>query len=481
MRGKMIGPSTRWFMISSLSIVVAMSTFGYVQNEGVVYAQRVDAESNDRADAALATLRDHWDSEIITGAMVDEIKKVLDVGSTEDLKPLLERLELLKKAGKVYAPDFALWWEVRGRNEIGGKLFWDRELLRDAVKTAMDGNNIVAAFPMFREAAATGDPIARMWLSIAEQESSGYGGRDAMESIGKNARVARDLAEAGDADAAFFLGLFAAEGGEFFTSSPEELIGWLEMAAEAGYGHAASLLAEAYGRGRHGVPRDRAKAREWSSKGSSAPRDGVLRAQSANNLKQLALVGKMFANESRGEKWPALSATPGQLAMDASAVYPEYLTDPTVYISPAHPDYYDLLDEGDSAPKSVLRHHSYWYLGYAVTNEEQGLVLVEHFREAAKSGEVLAEDIDAPGLDLGTIYQLREGIERFFITDINNPAASAVAQSELPIMIERPGMHESGANVLFLDGHVEFVAYPGKFPMTERFIQALKSLDDLDH
>ncbi len=65
-----------------------------------------------------------------------------------------------------------------------------------------------------------------------------------------------------------------------------------------------------------------------------------------------------------------------------------------------------------------------------------------------------------------TIYRLREGIERFMITDINNPAASAQAQSTLPIMLDQfattltsfnhvPG----GSNVLFMDGHVEFQRY----------------------
>ncbi|MCC6487692.1 MAG: hypothetical protein IT364_09345, partial [Candidatus Hydrogenedentes bacterium] len=70
-------------------------------------------------------------------------------------------------------------------------------------------------------------------------------------------------------------------------------------------------------------------------------------------------------------------------------------------------------------------------------------------------------------------YRLKEGIERFFITDINNPAGSAKAQSVIPAMWDTilttaggrinptsfnhvPG----GVNVLFMDGHVEF----GKFP-----------------
>jgi prepilin-type processing-associated H-X9-DG protein len=62
---------------------------------------------------------------------------------------------------------------------------------------------------------------------------------------------------------------------------------------------------------------------------------------------------------------------------------------------------------------------------------------------------------------------LREGIERFFITDINNPAGSALAQTEVPIMWDAVATVVSnfnhipgGANVLYMDGHVEFVRYP---------------------
>ncbi|MCX5772916.1 MAG: DUF1559 domain-containing protein [Candidatus Hydrogenedentes bacterium] len=35
-----------------------------------------------------------------------------------------------------------------------------------------------------------------------------------------------------------------------------------------------------------------------------------------------------------------------------------------------------------------------------------------------------------------TMYRMREGVERFTITDINNPAASAQAQSEIPVMTD---------------------------------------------
>ena len=91
-----------------------------------------------------------------------------------------------------------------------------------------------------------------------------------------------------------------------------------------------------------------------------------------------------------------------------------------------------------------------------------------------------------------THYRLKEGIERFTITDINNPAASATAQSELPVMWDFLGANvrlyfgvegasdlgwggtrlfnhtPGGSNVLYMDGHVEFQKYPSdRFPAHE--------------
>ena len=76
---------------------------------------------------------------------------------------------------------------------------------------------------------------------------------------------------------------------------------------------------------------------------------------------------------------------------------------------------------------------------------------------------------DIPTTNLGTIYRLREGIERFFISDINNAAASNKGQSEIAVMWDAmcTGKKEhfphlpGGGNVLFMDGHVEFQKYGG--------------------
>ena len=65
-----------------------------------------------------------------------------------------------------------------------------------------------------------------------------------------------------------------------------------------------------------------------------------------------------------------------------------------------------------------------------------------------------------------TIYRLREGIERFLITDINNAGNANVAQSSLVIMFDIFATNTKafnhipgGANILYMDGHVEFQKY----------------------
>ncbi len=70
---------------------------------------------------------------------------------------------------------------------------------------------------------------------------------------------------------------------------------------------------------------------------------------------------------------------------------------------------------------------------------------------------------------------LRDGIERFLITDINNAAASAVGQSSLPVLWDKSSIAggysqqggvvqfnhvPGGSNILYMDGHVAFVKYP---------------------
>lgn len=81
-----------------------------------------------------------------------------------------------------------------------------------------------------------------------------------------------------------------------------------------------------------------------------------------------------------------------------------------------------------------------------------------------------------PGLGNGggdTIYRIKEGNERFMITDVNNPQTSAMAQSTLFAMMDTFGNSSGiryfnhvpgGCNVLFMDGHVDWVTYVAPSP-----------------
>jgi len=246
-------------------------------------------------------------------------------------------------------------------------------------------------------------------------------------------------------------------------------------------------------------------------------RESARRASCQNNLKQMGLVLKMYSNESKGEMFPSMKAThcDGALIvealstiMDCTAIYPEYLTSFGVLVCPSAPSASDpmlMWDQGDtystiwqtgfdeghipSANNGIIEpcevyEHPYVYIGWAVDPQmfqlsaafdafEEAVAGLMHEIEDHGAGSV-HEDWDFEhegtpivinGVDMA--YHFREGIERFFITDINNPAASALAQSTLPVMWDEISGGDAshfnhvpgGCNVLYMDGHVAFIRY----------------------
>jgi len=260
-------------------------------------------------------------------------------------------------------------------------------------------------------------------------------------------------------------------------------------------------------------------------------REAARRASCQNNLKQMGLVFKMYASE-HGGRFPAikLQNCDGEIVVfspmaEPRAIYPDYLNDWNVLICPSAPvatDPVDMWDEGNNQserwkatwassdgrvePCEVFD-HPYVYLGWAVN---QALFVQEHDYDhfaLALAGLLEAFNEAADHLDLRAAHdlvqrdwtflhdevplliggrssapRLKEGIERFFITDINNPAAGSQAQSEIPVMWDAIGegghggpAHfnhvPGGCNVLYMDGHVAFVRYTGpygaSFPVNE--------------
>ncbi|MBI1319552.1 MAG: DUF1559 domain-containing protein [Candidatus Hydrogenedens sp.] len=90
-------------------------------------------------------------------------------------------------------------------------------------------------------------------------------------------------------------------------------------------------------------------------------------------------------------------------------------------------------------------------------------------REIANDTDFSFEHVGNAEIPAGeniNVYRFREGIERFYITDINNPGASSKAQSELAVLWDEAGPAiedfnhiPGGSNVLYMDGHVEYQAY----------------------
>lgn len=206
-------------------------------------------------------------------------------------------------------------------------------------------------------------------------------------------------------------------------------------------------------------------------------------AVAANHLKQIHQAAKKYGKDNNGH-WPPLDAQSAAPTISMKEVYPNYLTDPRLMVNPANEKAASKvagLPVNAANLPAFWNNGSYWYLGYAMTNEETGLAFVRAYKAALAHGHVPTGNIKVPmgegdgGGD--TIYPLREGVNTSFVRDINNPAGSEVSESEIPVMISRPV--DGGGNVLFMDGHVEFMQYPGKFPMTPAFISALESLDHM--
>ena len=256
-------------------------------------------------------------------------------------------------------------------------------------------------------------------------------------------------------------------------------------------------------------------------------REAARRASCQNNLKQMGLSFKMYANESEGEMFPPLhyvgEGAPGicdYIGLDfmwqGNVIYPEYLADLAVAVCPSDSDGIESFEDGrwhqggdPELPINPCRVDvlSYTYNAWVFDDQEimmpgidpndggiteanvfgayidfafvQAILdLVNAVGGAVTPDEGLAaanENLTWTGTDgkNHTALKAREGVERFMITDINNPGASARAQSE--VVLQYDGLETNtrdynhvpgGANALFMDGHVEFLKYPSEFPST---------------
>jgi len=281
----------------------------------------------------------------------------------------------------------------------------------------------------------------------------------------------------------------------------------------------------------------------------SRAREAARRSSCANNLKQIGLSLKMYSNESPGGLFPPnkykneydASCTPGRSTVgvmwQGEALYPEYLNDVMVNSCPSDidgssaatrwlcdknrpelgicpcsiddlsygyfgwvltPDYYMIAgkDENDpSIPMDMSAFGTYFDLGFANSLIDMFLVQMNGLLDStdpvkiAACAAIVNNDLQVKGHSLygdTSIHRLKEGVERFLVTDINNPAASAKAQSAIAVQydfivtVAKDYNHvPGGGNVLFMDGHVEFLKYPSRHPVNRAFAAIIEIVKNM--
>lgn len=249
--------------------------------------------------------------------------------------------------------------------------------------------------------------------------------------------------------------------------------------------------------------------------------EAARRAQCASNLRQVGMALRMYADEANGLYPPVqevgepgcLDGTIPPLMFRGVVMYPEYLTDPEVLVCPSDvdgPEEYEngrwrLSDGrfgtsiGGSTYPCLIDDLSYQYFPWVVRDrwvmdeatydyDPKFFNALQDVMKRIAKGEATTADweFEDDSGDRHPVYHMRHGVNRFLIKDINNPWRHFQSDTGFPIMFDRvstlvadfnhiPG----GANILFMDGHVEYTRYPAlePYPVTRAWATMTRMLD----
>ena len=217
------------------------------------------------------------------------------------------------------------------------------------------------------------------------------------------------------------------------------------------------------------------------------------------NLKQLGLVIHMYATENEG-RFPLVDNTKNNFIFDGNVLYPEYLIDSTAAMTqcPKAPDY---EPENIARLRSTKYHpdfavgtihpdcitdQSYVYLGWLVMSDREAEAFFEAYDRLGP--EDYDDDIVVPegrgNVGSSKLNRLATYADTFLMTDTNVIISGTETRaSTIPVLWDRPSTNpknfshhrgsKTGGHVLYIDGHVEFIRFGEKFPMTETMARLL--------
>jgi len=198
-------------------------------------------------------------------------------------------------------------------------------------------------------------------------------------------------------------------------------------------------------------------------------------AAASENLKSIGEALLAYSAQSEGNRFPpTVNQSPGEWVPDLRLLYPRFIKDPALLVRPSLNDpalLNDMQAALNASPPDYDKAHdlmarSYVYTGYVLLDESA----LAAFKSAVESTETpdLESDIDTADRML---RRLKRDVEYFFVENRSDPQAAANTRAAIPIMFETVestvfGRDPDGANVLYLDGHVDYVRF-GQFPVTD--------------
>ncbi len=233
----------------------------------------------------------------------------------------------------------------------------------------------------------------------------------------------------------------------------------------------------------------------------------VQRDMCVNNLKQISMAFDSYASDNSG-RFPTIGKTRNNFIFKERQLYPRYLNRLDILGCPADPRFDSRADslfllrgfrqQGSSKNTNpdCINGDSYCYLGWVVTSDDEAKAFFNAYDKL--SSEDYDKDIPLPGVEAtpfgisgfnqtgNVLHRLDRSKGDVFIHDTNSvwmgPPPDQLVLYTIPVMWDRRPYHRrrgwittdkyAGGNVLYLDGHVEYIAW-GHFPLTDTMARLL--------